>query len=156
MWVSASSENGVTENGSTLPHKTGKKQYGTNEITELKKLDSRRMSLNDEKEWISCMIATYLLENVSNSWSRVEETMQTVFLTWVGLDWNSVEDRMARVFYCWAVVKVLPFPIKPALTPPQCREEPPCYYWVEEELQASYIFFTDPGRKECLVTCHWG
>ena len=27
-----------------------KKQYGTNEITELKKLDSRRMSLNDEKE----------------------------------------------------------------------------------------------------------
>ena len=27
-----------------------KKQYGTNEIMELKKLDSRRMSLNDEKE----------------------------------------------------------------------------------------------------------
>lgn len=25
MWVSASSENGVTGNGSTLPHKTGKK-----------------------------------------------------------------------------------------------------------------------------------
>ena len=100
-----------------------KKQYGTNEITELKKLDSRRMSLNDEKEWISCMIAIYLLGNASNSWSRMEETMQTVFLTWVGLDWNSVEDRMARVFYCWAVVKVLPFPIKPALTPPQCREE---------------------------------
>lgn len=50
MWVSAYSENEVTGNEPTLPHKTGKKQYGTSEIMELKKLDSRRMSLNDEKE----------------------------------------------------------------------------------------------------------
>ena len=47
----------------------------------------------------------------------------SVFLTWVGLDWNSVADKVARVFYSWAVVKVLPFSIKPALTPPQCWEE---------------------------------
>ena len=39
------------------------------------------------------------------------------------MDWNSAADKVARAFYSWAVVKVLPFSIKPALTPPQCWEE---------------------------------
>ena len=78
----------------------------------------------------------------------------SVFLTWVGLDWNSVEDKMARVFYCWAVGKALPFSIKPALTPPQCREKHLVTTgWKRNCRQAIYFSLTLGERNTLSLAC---